>query len=192
MKIKLLALLWFAALASVAYAVVLEWDASAGPDAVGYRIKYGYASGVYSTTVEVNQNLTATIDEPWPVGTTIYFAAYAYNSAGIESLPSNEVAFTVAPPPPPPPTPTPLPTPSPTPGPPQKLRIKLTLTISMTNQWPPGSFVQIVAPKPAPGYDFDQWTGDTATLDNFMQRRATVTIPSTIDVYLVATYKKTL
>ena len=107
MKIKLFALLWFAAFASVAYAVVLEWDQSAGPDAVGYRIKYGYASGVYSTTVEVNQNLTATIDEPWPIGTTIFFAAYAYNSAGLESLPSNEVSYVVAPPPPPPPPPGP-------------------------------------------------------------------------------------
>ena len=84
------------ALIHSAGAVTLAWDASATPDVV-YRLKWGFASGSINHThvVDVNTALTATVDEPWPIGVTVYFTCYAVNDSGDESLPSNEVAYQV-------------------------------------------------------------------------------------------------
>lgn len=126
MKTLLAILLLFA---TPLLAVRLEWNASTGPDVAGYRLKWGFASGAYTHTVEAGMSLTATVEEPWPMGVNVYFAAFAYNTLGIESLPSNEVVYNVPiPTPAPTPTPTPTPpppTPSPTPAPPSNLKLLL-------------------------------------------------------------------
>lgn len=110
-----------------AFAVSLAWNASPTSDVVGYRVRWGFGQGgPYTNTVEAGSALSITVDEPWPLGSTVYFVAYAYNASNLESLPSNEVAYT-APLPTPTPTPTPVPTatPAPTPAPPDNLRLLL-------------------------------------------------------------------
>jgi hypothetical protein len=94
-----------------AASVTLAWNASVTPN-VQYRLKWGFASGSVNQThvVEAGSELMATVEEPWAPGTTVYFTAYAWNEDG-ESVPSNEVNWTV--PLEPPPTPTPRPKPQP-------------------------------------------------------------------------------
>lgn len=124
MKGVLVALL----LSSVAaFAVSLAWNASPTSDVVGYRVRWGFVQGgPYPNTVEAGSALSITVEEPWPLGSTVYFTAYAYNASNLESLPSNEVAYSVPiPTPTPTPTPVPSPTPQPTPAPPNNLRILL-------------------------------------------------------------------
>src|ERR1700751_3673987 len=70
--------------------VSLAWDAESG--VAGYRLHYGTASGTYTQTVDVGDTTTATVSRLAP-GSTYYFAVTAYNAAGLESLPSNQVSF---------------------------------------------------------------------------------------------------
>lgn len=81
--------------------VTLEWDPNTETDLAGYRIYYGNAARPldatpmtfqYSAVVDV-KNVTTFKIENLADGTW-YFAATAYNTAGLESLYSNEV-FTV-------------------------------------------------------------------------------------------------
>lgn len=75
-----------------AQAVTLAWDPSPDPDVTGYAIYYGTNSGNYTTRVDVGCQTNATVEIP-ANGATYYFAATAYTSDGVESLPSNEVSF---------------------------------------------------------------------------------------------------
>lgn len=74
--------------------VTLAWDASPDASAVGYRIYYGPASGVYTNSATVGNFTTATLNS-LVEGATYFFAATAYNSLGEESLFSNEANYTV-------------------------------------------------------------------------------------------------
>jgi hypothetical protein len=99
----------------LATAITLAWDATSPEIDSGYRLKWGFEiGGPYPNVVEAGPALSVIVDEPWPLGSTVYFTAYAYDFLGLESGPSNEVAWTV---PIPTPTPTPEPTPEPTPTP---------------------------------------------------------------------------
>jgi len=73
-----------------AQSVTLAWNAVNG--VAGYRLHYGTASGTYTQTVDVGDITTATVSRLTP-GLTYYFAVTAYNVAGLESLPSNQVSF---------------------------------------------------------------------------------------------------
>lgn len=75
--------------------VTLAWDASTGPDVAGYRLYY-YPVGqrAASQVVDVGDVTTASIDELIP-GWTYEFHATCYNTAGLESDPSNTVEYTV-------------------------------------------------------------------------------------------------
>jgi hypothetical protein len=70
----------------------LAWNANAEPDVAGYRIHAGTASGIYSLpTIDVgpaNAYSITTLN----ANTTYYFVVTAYDRAGNESLPSNEIA----------------------------------------------------------------------------------------------------
>ncbi|MBV8901040.1 MAG: fibronectin type III domain-containing protein, partial [Verrucomicrobia bacterium] len=101
------------ATAQTAQSVSLVWDANPESDVAGYRVHYGTSSGNYSQSVDVG-NVTATTISNLAAGQTYYFVTTDYNTAGLESLPSNEVAYTV---PTATPTPTPVPTPTPRPNP---------------------------------------------------------------------------
>ena len=114
----------FLACASLAHAsrtVALAWDPSNEADIAGYHVYYGSRSGSYNQAIDAG-NTTATNVANLSEGNTYYVVVTAYNSASVESLPSNEVAFTVAaadptPTPTPAPTATPQPTPTATPKP---------------------------------------------------------------------------
>lgn len=74
--------------------VTLAWDKSPDLSAVGYNIYYGAASRTYTNTVNVGNATNRTISGLIE-GATYYFAATAYNTAGVESVFSNETGYTV-------------------------------------------------------------------------------------------------
>lgn len=76
-----------------AESVTLAWDAE--PDAAGYRLHYGTISGIYSKTIDVGNNAEATLSD-LTSGVTCFCTVTAYNSAGLESPPSEEYSFFVA------------------------------------------------------------------------------------------------
>ena len=78
--------------------VKLRWDLSWEPDIAGYRVHYGPESGIYTEIVDVGYKVKAELKN-LPVGATYYCAVTAYNTYGLESDYSNEIAFTVKPPP---------------------------------------------------------------------------------------------
>jgi hypothetical protein len=64
-------------------------------DLVGYKVHYGNAPQTYGQTISINNPGLATyVVQNLPAG-TYYFAITAYNSAGTESLLSDEVAATL-------------------------------------------------------------------------------------------------
>jgi hypothetical protein len=73
--------------------VTLAWDPNGEADLGGYRVRYGQTSGSYTQSVDVGNVTTATLLDLQP-GVTYYIVVTAYNTAGLESLPSNEVSFT--------------------------------------------------------------------------------------------------
>jgi len=73
-----------------AQSVTLAWNAE--NSVAGYRLHYGTASGTYTQTTDVGNVTTATVSSLTP-GLTYYFMVTAYNVAGLESLPSNQVSF---------------------------------------------------------------------------------------------------
>ena len=80
--------------------ISLAWDANTEPDIAGYRIYYGSSSGNYTVTVDVGNTTVATLAN-LQTDQTYFFVVTAYDTAGVESLPSNEVnsvpAFNVTP-----------------------------------------------------------------------------------------------
>jgi hypothetical protein len=86
---------WMALLAgtSQSSALTLAWDQNTEPDIEGYRVHYGTAPSNYKNTVETGGSTIVEIENLLP-GTTYYIAVTAYNSLGLESLPSEEVTFT--------------------------------------------------------------------------------------------------
>ena len=73
--------------------ITLKWDPNSAPNLAGYRLYYGTSSGVYTQEIDVG-NMTATLVSNLKEGRTYFFAVTAYNTAA-ESLPSNEVSYTV-------------------------------------------------------------------------------------------------
>ena len=70
--------------------ITLAWDANPESDVTGYRLLYGTTSGDYTQTVDAGNFTGATVANLVP-GTPYFFAATAYNSAGLESLPCPEI-----------------------------------------------------------------------------------------------------
>src|SRR6266850_4013008 len=84
--------------------VALQWDQNPEPDIAGYRLFYGPSSGNYTQQIDVGNTTAATVSDL--ANGTYFFVVTAYNTAALESLPSNEVSATVGISP----TPTPAPT----------------------------------------------------------------------------------
>ena len=74
--------------------VTLSWNASTSPAVTGYKLFYGTASGNYAYNVNVGKVTTYAVSG-LTAGTTYYFAALAYDSAGDQSGYSNQVSYTV-------------------------------------------------------------------------------------------------
>jgi hypothetical protein len=75
--------------------VTLAWDPSGISGIAGYRLYYGTSSGSYSNSRNVIGGTTITIAGLTP-GQTYYFVVTSFNSAGLESLPSNQISFTTS------------------------------------------------------------------------------------------------
>jgi hypothetical protein len=87
-------LLVLAAAAQTASSVTLAWDPIPESWVAGYAVRYGTASGYYSSRVDTRNATTVTLTN-LTVGTTYYFVANAYTADGQENPPSNEVSYTV-------------------------------------------------------------------------------------------------
>lgn len=74
--------------------VVLTWSASTDPNAVGYKIYYGGASGDYTNVIEAG-NVTAYTVSGLSGGTTYYFSATTVSASGQESPFSNEAVYQI-------------------------------------------------------------------------------------------------
>lgn len=72
--------------------VTLAWDPNPESDLAGYKIHYGLASGQYNTTIDVGNVIKVTVND-LDYGKQYFFVATAYNTAGLESDPSNEVSY---------------------------------------------------------------------------------------------------
>jgi hypothetical protein len=72
--------------------VALAWNANSEPDIAGYRLRYGTSSGSYPQMVDVGKKTTGTISN-LTAGSKYYIVVSAYNTAGTESRPSNEVTY---------------------------------------------------------------------------------------------------
>ena len=117
-------------LAQAAQNVALAWNTDTDPSVTGYNLDYGTSSGSPTQIQNMGNATTATVSG-LTAGQTYYFVVKAYNAAGQQSMPSDQVSFaatanptptptpipTPSPTPKPTPTPTPIPTPSPTPTP---------------------------------------------------------------------------
>lgn len=71
--------------------VDLGWNKNPEPNIAGYKVHVGTASRTYTAHRDVGKVTTATVDKLL-AGTTYYFAVTAYNTAGMQSPPSNEVS----------------------------------------------------------------------------------------------------
>lgn len=74
--------------------VRLQWDPSPSSHVVGYAVYYGTSSGNYTARVDAGSQTTVSISG-LVEATTYYFAAVAYTDYGVESLPSDELAYKV-------------------------------------------------------------------------------------------------
>ena len=74
--------------------VTLVWNPSTNSSVAGYNVYYGGASGSYKNEIVAGSATNATISGLIP-GSTYYFAATTYDSLGVESAFSSEVAYTV-------------------------------------------------------------------------------------------------
>jgi hypothetical protein len=79
---------------SFAASVTLAWDLSTDPSVVGYKLYYGGSSRTYTNFVTVGATNSATITG-LQMGATYYFAATAFDSAGLESEYSDEISYTI-------------------------------------------------------------------------------------------------
>lgn len=74
--------------------VGVAWNANSEPDLAGYYIYYGTQSLLYTNRVTVGKVTTGRV-EGLVAGVMYYFALTAFNTGGIESLPSAEVTYRV-------------------------------------------------------------------------------------------------
>jgi hypothetical protein len=85
-------------LSPLAKGVIFEWDRSPEAEVTGYKLYCGTVSGNYTHVYDAG-NATE-ISVPGLISTlTYYVAVTAYNSAGLESEPSEEIVVTVPEPP---------------------------------------------------------------------------------------------
>jgi len=145
--------------------VTLNWDPNFEPDIAGYKLRYGTTSGTPSQTIDVGNTTTATVSD-LNYSTTYYFTVTAYNTAGLESLPSNQVSHTTAP----------------------LGAYRLTVDKgSGSGNYTPGTQVTVKANAPDEGEKFERWMEDYQILLEPRDSTTTATIPFQ-DVKIAAIY----
>lgn len=86
---------FFSALTNAGAAnVTLAWDRNSQPNIAGYKVYFGPARGTYPFVIDAG-NVTQQVVNNLQDGVTYYFAATAYNVAGVESDLSAEVSHTM-------------------------------------------------------------------------------------------------
>jgi chitinase len=73
----------------------LVWNANPEPDVVAYKVYVGTGSGQYALsfpTQAPSLDISSSLLSSLPLGSTLYFAVTAVNSAGLESAYSEEVS----------------------------------------------------------------------------------------------------
>ena len=80
--------------AAFAASVDLEWDANTESVLEGYKIYWGTSSGSYTSSMDVGNKTSCTVNG-LEEGQTYYFAATAYDGQNNESGYSNQITFTV-------------------------------------------------------------------------------------------------
>jgi regulation of enolase protein 1 (concanavalin A-like superfamily) len=88
-----LVFLVFSAAELQAATVTLAWDSNPEPDIAGYVISYGTQSGTYTTSVDVGNVTTWSVN--LTAGQRYYFVAQAYNTSAQQSARSAEVFIDV-------------------------------------------------------------------------------------------------
>lgn len=78
----------------VTSSVGLTWSPNTESDLAGYKVYQGTASGVYDKVTDVGLVTLTTVDG-LAVGPRYFFVVTAYNTARLESDPSNEVEYEV-------------------------------------------------------------------------------------------------
>jgi hypothetical protein len=73
--------------------VTVGWDPVADSALQGYNVLYGTTSGSYTTTLDVGNNTSYTLNG-LTAGTTYYIVTQAYGTGGATSAFSNELAYT--------------------------------------------------------------------------------------------------
>ncbi len=74
--------------------VKISWAAGSGSQVAGYKIYQGTSSRHYTKSAAVSKTATSTTIIGLTTGTTYYFAATSYDSAGNQSAYSDEIVFT--------------------------------------------------------------------------------------------------
>jgi hypothetical protein len=97
--IAIAGLLYFATQVA-AQSATLAWNANTESDLAGYILEYGTQAGYPSTSLNVGK-VTQRQITGLRAGTRYYFRVRAYDTSGLRSTPSNEVAYTVPLTPPP-------------------------------------------------------------------------------------------
>lgn len=75
--------------------VSLAWNGSSDSSVTRYALYYGTNSGNYTVRIDAGTNTVATVAQ-LSINITYYFAVSAFNSVGMESVPSEEVSVAVA------------------------------------------------------------------------------------------------
>ena len=84
--------------AAATQSATLQWSPNTtDPDLSGYKVYQATASGAYSSTpiATLPKTTTSYVATGLQVGTTYFFVVKSFDTAGNESLPSNEVSKSV-------------------------------------------------------------------------------------------------
>jgi Fibronectin type III domain/FG-GAP-like repeat len=76
--------------------VTLAWNPSPSSGVAGYYLYYGTSSGSYPQFINIGNTTSGTVSN-LAAGQTYFFVVTAYNTAGLQSVPSNQVSYTTAP-----------------------------------------------------------------------------------------------
>jgi hypothetical protein len=100
--IRALTALVLLALPAGAAELTFGWDKNPEDDIAGYRLHFGSESGRYTRSIDCGNVTRFTLEVDWDpvlkIGTEQFSVVTAYNTAGLESFPSNELDLGAAPP----------------------------------------------------------------------------------------------
>lgn len=92
-------------------------------------------------------------------GTTYFFIVTAYNAAGLESNPSNEISYNTS-------------------APPSNTHVLTVINGRGDGNYPPGARVPVSAEAPTPGQQFERWLRDYQILDDPTDLSTIATMPA--------------